>query len=331
MRRCTMALLITLALGLLVAPLAAMVQPAGHIARIGVLDLGYSPPAAVALQHVFRQALRELGWVEGHNLTFESRWSEGDRDQLRDLAAALVRLKVDVIAANGGDATRAAQQATQTIPIVMLGTADPVGSGFVASLARPGGNITGVSSLQADLTVKRLELLKEAVPGLSRVVVLRDTSSGVINRAMVSEQERAERALGVQLHLLEVTDPSTPEPAFAAITQARAEALMVLPSQALGAYATRLVDLVARSRLPAIYPARAYVEAGGLMSYARDRGEELRRSAAYVDKILKGAKPTDLPVEQPMKFELVINLKTAQGLGLTIPPSVLFQATEVIR
>jgi putative tryptophan/tyrosine transport system substrate-binding protein len=331
MRRCTMALLITLALGLLVAPLAAMVQPAGHIARIGVLDLGYSPPAAVALQHVFRQALRELGWVEGHNLTFESRWSEGDRDQLRDLAAALVRLKVDVIAANGGDATRAAQQATQTIPIVMLGTADPVGSGFVASLARPGGNITGVSSLQADLTVKRLELLKEAVPGLSRVVVLRDTSSGVINRAMVSEQERAERALGVQLHLLEVTDPSTPEPAFAAITQARAEALMVLPSQALGAYATRIVDLVARSRLPAIYPARAYVEAGGLMSYARDRGEELRRSAAYVDKILKGAKPTDLPVEQPMKFELVINLKTAQGLGLTIPPSVLFQATEVIR
>jgi putative tryptophan/tyrosine transport system substrate-binding protein len=331
MRRCTMALLITLALGLLVAPLAAMVQPAGHIARIGVLDLGYSPPAAVALQHVFRQALRELGWVEGHNLTFESRWSEGDRDQLRDLAAALVRLKVDVIAANGGDATRAAQQATQTIPIVMLGTADPVGSGFVASLARPGGNITGVSSLQADLTVKRLELLKEAVPGLSRVVVLRDTSSGVINRAMVSEQERAERALGVQLHLLEVTDPSTPEPAFAAITQARAEALMVLPSQALGAYATRIVDLVARSRLPAIYPARAYVEAGGLMSYARDRGEELRRSAAYVDKILKGAKPTDLPVEQPMTFELVINLKTAQGLGLTIPPSVLFQATEVIR
>jgi putative tryptophan/tyrosine transport system substrate-binding protein len=331
MRRCTMALLITLALGLLVAPLAAMVQPAGHIARIGVLDLGYSPPAAVALQHVFRQALRELGWVEGHNLTFESRWSEGDRDQLRDLAAALVRLKVDVIAANGGDATRAAQQATQTIPIVMLGTADPVGSGFVASLARPGGNITGVSSLQADLTVKRLELLKEAVPGLSRVVVLRDTSSGVINRAMVSEQERAERALGVQLHLLEVTDPSTPEPAFAAITQARAEALMVLPSQALGAYATRIVDLVARSRLPAIYPARAYVEAGGLMSYARDRGEELRRSAAYVDKILKGAKPTDLPVEQPMTFELVISLKTAQGLGLTIPPSVLFQATEVIR
>jgi putative tryptophan/tyrosine transport system substrate-binding protein len=321
MRRRTMALLITLALGLLVAPLAAKVQPAGHIARIGVLDLGYSPPAAVELQHVFRQALRELGWVEGHNLTFESRWSEGDRDQLRDLAAELVRLKVDVIAANGGDATRAAQQATRTIPIVMLGTADPVGSGFVASLARPGGNITGVSTLQADLTVKRLELLKEAVPGLSRVAVLRDTSSGVINRAMVSEQERAERALGVQLHLLEVTDPSTPEPAFAAITQARAEALMVLPSQALGAYATRIAELVARSRLPVIYPARAYVEAGGLMSYTRDRGEELRRSAAYVDKILKGAKPTDLPVEQPMKFELVINLKTAQGLGLTIPPS----------
>jgi ABC-type uncharacterized transport system substrate-binding protein len=331
MIRRTMALLITLALGLLMAPLAAEAQPAGHIARIGVLDLGYSAPAAVELQHVFRHALRELGWVEGHNLAFESRWSEGDRDRLRDLAAELVRLKVDVIAANGGEATRAAQQATRTIPIVMLGTADPVGSGFVASLARPGGNITGVSTLQADLNVKRLELLKEAFPGLSRVAILRDASSGVINRAMVSEQERAERALGVQLHLLEVPNPSTPEPAFAAIAQARAEALMVLPSQALGAYATRIVDLVARSRLPAIYPARPYVEAGGLMSYSRDRGEELRRSAAYVDKILKGAKPIDLPVEQPMKFELVINLKTVQALGLTIPTSVLFQATEVIR
>jgi putative ABC transport system substrate-binding protein len=326
-----MALLITLALGLLMAPRAAEAQPAGHIARIGVLDLGYSAPAAVELQQVFRHALRELGWVEGHNLTVESRWSEGDHDRLRDLAAELVRLQVDVIAVGGGGATRAAQQATRTIPIVMLGIAEPVGSGFIASLARPGGNITGVSSLQADLSVKRLELLKEAFPGLSRVAVLRDTSSGGINRAMVSEQARAERVLGVQLHLLEVTDPSTPEPAFAAIAQVHAEALMVLPSQALGAYATRIVDLVAGSRLPAIYPARPYVEAGGLMSYSRDRGEELRRSAAYVDKILKGAKPTDLPVEQPMKFELVINLKTAQALGLTISPSVLFQATEVIR
>jgi putative tryptophan/tyrosine transport system substrate-binding protein len=204
-------------------------------------------------------------------------------------------------------------------------------TGFVASLARPGGNITGVITLQADLNLKRLELLKEAVPGVSRVAVLGDTSSGVITRAMVSEQARAERALGVQLHILQVTDPSAPEPAFAAITQARADALMVLPSQQLGAYVTRIVDLVARSQLPAIYPAREYVEAGGLMSYARDRAEEFQRAAAYVDKILKGAKPADLPVEQPTKFLLVINLKTAQALGLTIPPTFLFQATEVIR
>jgi putative tryptophan/tyrosine transport system substrate-binding protein len=327
----TIGLLVTLTLSCLVGPLAAEAQSAGNIARIGVLDLGHSFPTGVDLQRAFRQALHELGWVEGHNLTVELRWSEGDRDRLRDLAAELVRLKVDVITVTGGDAIRAAQQATSTIPIVMLGAADPVGAGFVASLARPGGNITGVSTLQADLNLKRLELLKEAVPGLSRVAILRDTSSGVINRAMISEQARAERALGVQLHILEVTDPSVPEPAFAAITQARVDALMVLPSQQLGAYATRLVDLVARSQLPAIYPAREYVEAGGLMSYARDRAAEFRRAAAYVDKILKGAKPADLPVEQPTTFLLVINLKTAQALGLTIPATLLFQATEVIR
>jgi putative tryptophan/tyrosine transport system substrate-binding protein len=325
-----MALLITLALGLLVAPLAAMVQPAGHIARIGVLDLGYSPPAAVALQHVFRQALRELGWVEGQNLAFESRWAEGDLDRLRELAAELVRLKVDLIAANGSNAIRAAQQATRTIPIVMLGTTDPVGSGFIVSLARPGGNITGVSTLQADLNVKRLELLQEAVPGLSRVAVLSDTSS-TVTRAMVSEKERAERALGVQLHILEVTDPSTLDAAFAAITQARAGALMVLPSLRLGAYGTQIVELVARTQLPAIYPARGYVEVGGLMSYAGHRAEMFQRGASYVDKILKGAQPGNLPVEQAMKFEFVINLKTAQTLGLIIPSPLLFQADEVIR
>jgi putative ABC transport system substrate-binding protein len=324
-------LLLTLALAPLVAPLAAEAQPAGHMARIGVLDLGHSSPTAGDLQRAFRQALHELGWVEGHNLTFEWRWSEGARDRLPDLAAELVRLKVDIITVTGGDATRAAQQATRTIPIVMLGAADPVGAGFVESLARPGGNITGVSTLQADVTLKRLELLKEAVPGISRVAVLRDTSSGVFYRTLARDQAHAERALGVQLHVLEVPDPSAPEPAFAAITQARADALMVLPSQRLGAYVTRIVDLVARHRLPAIYPAREYVEAGGLMSYARDRAEEFRRAAAHVDKILKGAKPADLPVEQPTTFLLVINLKTAQALGLTIPPTFLFQATEVIR
>jgi putative ABC transport system substrate-binding protein len=321
---------VILVLGILMAPPSTDVQSAGKIARIGGLDLG-SPPAAVELQRLpFRQALRELGWVEGQNLAFESRWAEGDLDRLRELAAELVRLKVDLIAANGSNAIRAAQQATRTIPIVMLGTTDPVGSGFIVSLARPGGNITGVSTLQADLNVKRLELLQEAVPGLSRVAVLGDTSS-TVTRAMVSEKERAERALGVQLHILEVTDPSTLDAAFAAITQARADVLMVLPSLRLGAYATRIVDLVARSQLPAIYPARGYVEAGGLMLYAGNQAEMFRRAATYVDKILKGAKPGDLPVEQSMKFEFVINLKTAQALGLIIPPALLFQATEVIR
>jgi putative tryptophan/tyrosine transport system substrate-binding protein len=237
---------------------------------------------------------------------------------------------VDLIAANGSNAIRAAQQATRTIPIVMLGTTDPVGSGFIVSLARPGGNITGVSTLQADLNVKRLELLQEAVPGLSRVAVLGDTSS-TVTRAMVSEKERAERALGVQLHILEVTDPSTLDAAFAAITQARAGALMVLPSLRLGAYGTQIVELVARTQLPAIYPARGYVEVGGLMSYAGHRAEMFQRGASYVDKILKGAQPGNLPVEQAMKFEFVINLKTAQTLGLIIPPPLLFQADEVIR
>jgi putative ABC transport system substrate-binding protein len=321
---------VILVLGLLMAPPSADVQSAGQIAQIGVLDLG-SPPSAIELQRSpFRQALRELGWVEGQNLAFESRWAEGDLNRLHELAAELVHLKVDLIAANGSNAIRAAQQATRTIPIVMLGTTDPVGAGFVVSLARPGGNITGVSTLQADLNVKRLELLKEAVPGLSRVAVLGDTSSAV-TRAMVSEKEQAERALGVQLHILEVTDPSDLEPAFAAITQARVEALMVLPSRRLGAYATRILDLVAHGQLPAIYPARGDVEAGGLMLYAGNQAELFRRAATYVDKILKGAQPGDLPVEQSMKFEFVINLKTAQALGLTISPTLLFRADEVIR
>jgi putative tryptophan/tyrosine transport system substrate-binding protein len=207
----TIRLLVILTLGFLVVPLTAEAQSAGNIARIRVLDVGHSPLAAVELQRAFRQALRALGWVEGHNLAFESRWSEGDPDRLRELAAELVRLKVDVITATGASAIRAAQQATRTIPIVMLGTTDPVGSGFVASLARPGGNITGVSTLQADLTLKRLEWLKEAIPGLSRVTVLGDTISRGTIRAMVSEQKaQVERALGVQLHLLEVPDPSPP-------------------------------------------------------------------------------------------------------------------------
>ena len=237
---------------------------------------------------------------------------------------------MDLIVAGGVNAIRAAQQATSTIPIGMTSIADAVRTGFVESLARPGGNITGVSGMTSVLIAKRLELLKEAVPGVYRVAVLADPANPN-TPWMVSEAERAARALGVQLHLLEVTDPSTPEPDFAALTTERADAVMVLPAERFFVHRKRLVDLVAHHQMPAIYGNRGFVEAGGFMSYGANATEESRRVATYVDKILKGAKPADLPVEQPMRFELVINLKTAKALGLTIPPTLLFQADEVIR
>jgi putative tryptophan/tyrosine transport system substrate-binding protein len=254
-------------------------------------------------------------------------------DRLPVLAAELVRLPVDLIVAVGSPSTRAAQRATSTIPIVMNTGSDPVQAGFVTSLARPDGNITGVTNVQTDLISKRLELLKEAVPGVSRVGVLAPPGSTTTTTtaAMVREAERAARALGVQLHIAEVADPSAFEPALTAITTARADALLTLSSSRFDARHRQIVDLVARRQLPAIYHAGWYVAAGGLMSYARNRAEEFQRTAAYVDKILKGAKPADLPVEQPMKFDLVINLKTAEALGLTMPPTLLFQATEIIR
>jgi putative ABC transport system substrate-binding protein len=323
-------LLLTLASDILVALPPAGAQSAGRTARVGVIGPG-SPPSEVQLQRSpFRQALHELGWVEGKNIAFESRFAEGNLDRLPALAAELVRLKVDLIVASGAIAIRAAQHATSTIPIVMAPTADPVRAGFVASLARPSGNITGVSDLVADLSPKRLELLKEAGPGISRVAVLADPANPY-TPAMVSETEQAARALGVQLHILEITDPNSLEPAFVTITTERADALVVLPAARFGTHARRITDLVAQYHLPAIYPSRGFVEVGGLMSYGTNNTELLRRAATYVDKILKGTKPADLPVEQPMKFEFVINLKTAQALGFPIPPSILFQADEVIK
>jgi len=268
--------------------------------------------------------------VEGHNITFEWRFVEADLDQLPARAAELVHQGVDLIVAMQGLAIRAAQDATHTIPIVMAGTGDPVKAGFVASLAAPGGSITGVSTLRADLNAKRLELLKEAVPGASRVAVLADPATPY-TPGMEHEMEPAAQALGIQLHILEVPEPSALEPAFAALTTARVDALMVLPAARFWAHRRRIVARVADRKLPAIYEAQGFVQAGGLMSYSESLTERLRRVATYVDKILNGAKPADLPIEQPTTFELVINVKTAQVLGLTMPPSLLFQATEVIR
>jgi len=329
-RRSSAMLMVILALGLLAAPPPAGAQSAGRIARIGWLGLGFPPSEADLQRSPFRQALRELGWVEGNNITIEARFADGDLERLPALAAELVRLKVDLIVTSGGIAIRAAQHATSTIPIVMAGTGDPVQAGFVASLAAPGGNITGVSYLRSDLNAKWLELLKEAVPGASRVAVLADPATPY-TPGMVQETEQAAHALGVQLHILEVPGPSGLESAFAALTTARVDALMVLPTSRFDAHRRQIVDLMAHRKLPAIYDARGFVQAGGLMSYSENITERLQRVATYVDKILKGAKPADLPIERPTTFELVINLKTAQALGLTMPPVLLFQATEILR
>jgi putative ABC transport system substrate-binding protein len=334
MQRSIIGFLIILALGFFVAPLCSNAQQLGKVYRIGLLGLGLPPSEAQWQQSPFLQALRELGWHEGQNLVIERRYAEGKLDRLPALAAELVGLKVDLIVAGGAIAIRAAQHATSTIPIVMTGVADAVRAGFVASLARPGGNITGMSGMASVIIAKWLELLKEAVPGVSCVAVLADPANPN-TPWMVSEAELAARALGVRLYilLLEIPDPSTLElePAFAALTTERAEAVMVLPAERFFVHRKRLVDLVAHHQLPAIYGGRGFVEAGGLMSYDSNATEGSRRAATYVDKILKGAKPADLPVERPMRFDLVINLKTAKALGLTIPPTLLMLADEVIR
>jgi len=318
-----------LALG--AAPLAAEAQQATKVARIGYLtsSQGVNPD----LPEAFRQGLRDLGYVEGRNLVIESRDAEGKVDRLPALAAELVALKVDVIVVTFNTATRAAKQATETIPIVFAGSADPVGSGLVTSLARPGGNVTGLSGLGPELVDKRLELLTQAVPGISRVAVLR--LPGVLgermDKEMLKEAEVAAQALGVRLQFVEVRGPDDFDRAFSDMTRARAGALTVLPGNMFLREHRRLVDLAAKNRLPAVYTSREFVDAGGLMSYGANRPDLSRRAATYVDKILKGAKPGDLPVEQPTKFELIINLKTANALGLTIPQPVLGRADEVIQ
>ena len=317
--------------GLAIARSAAEAQQAAKVPRIGYLssNLAGSPH----MTEGFRQGLRDLGYVEGRNVVIEFRDAEGKLERLPALAAELVALKVDVIVVGGTVAALAAKQATKTVPIVFVSAVDPVTDGLVTSLARPGGNVTGLSALAPELVGKRLEQLKQAVPGVSQVAVL--WQPGALGerteKDMRKEAEVAARALGVRLQFVEVRGPDDFDRAFSDMTRARAGALTVLGSTMLINERRRLVDLAAKNRLPAVYGLREYVDAGGLMCYGPNNADMFRRAATYVDKILKGAKPGDLPVEQPTKFELVINLKTAKALGLTIPQSVLARADEVIQ
>jgi putative tryptophan/tyrosine transport system substrate-binding protein len=304
-------------------------QQPTKIPRIGYL-IATSPSSYTPRTEEFRQGLRELGYVEGKNIVIEWRSAEGKLDRLPTLAAELVRLKVDVIVSGGPAVTGAIKEATSTIPIVMTGDSDPVGSGLVASLVRPGGNITGLSTLAPEIAGKRLELLKEIVPKLSRVAVF-GTSTRPGNAQELRETHLAAGAFGVKLQYLDVLSPKDIESAFRAANKAHADAVLFLGSPIVISQRRHTAELAVKSRLPAIYTRPEYVQDGGLMSYGVSISDLLRRAAVYVHKILKGAKPGDLPVEQPKKFELVINLKTAKALALTIPPVVLMRADKVIR
>jgi len=315
-------------------PLAAGAQQAAKIARIGYLVTGsLESPETRPILDAFRQALRERGYAEGQNIVIEYRAADGKIERGPGLATELARLKVNLIVVGATPLARAAQQATTTIPIVAFAMGDPVGDGLVASLARPGGNITGLTFLGPELVPKRLELLKEALPRVSRVAALWHPGafSERTTTDMLKQTEAAARTLGVQLQLVGVRGSDEFDRAFSSMTKERAEALVVFPSTMLFNERRRIVDLAAKRRLPAMYNAREFAALGGLISYGASLTDLSRRSATYVDKILKGAKPGDLPVEQPTKFALVINLRTAKALGLTIPPSLLQRADEVIQ
>ncbi len=319
---------IALALAILATPLAADAQQPVKVPRIGYLGLSL-PASAPHLLDGFRQGLRELGYVEGQNIAIEYRYAEGRYDRFPALASELVRLKVDVIFAPG-PAALFAKEATNTIPIVFTGASDPVESGYVLSLARPGRNMTGLTISGPELSGKRLELLKEAVPGLFRVSVLWNPGDQP-HHVHLPETEAAARALRVELQILEARSPNEFENAFSAMTRKRVGALVLLPDGMFFANRQRLAELALKSRLPVIAWRAEFGEAGGLMAYGSNLRDEFRRAAAFVDKILKGAKPGDLPVEEPTRFELVINLKTAKALGLTIPQAVLIRADRVIQ
>jgi len=299
------------------------------IPRIGFL-LATSASANAARNDGFRQGLRELGYVEKNNIVIEWRYGQGNPDRLNALAAELVRLKLDIIVTGGASSTRAAKEATTTIPIVMAQDPDPVATGVVASLARPGGNITGLSALAPELSGKRLELLKETVPKLSRVAVL-GNSTILDNAQSLKEMQLAAGTLRVQLQFLELLSSKDIEAAFRGARKDRANAVLVLQSPLASTHRDEIVDLAVKSRLPAIYPQSDYMDTGGLMFYGANTTDLYRRAATYVDKILKGRTPAELPVEQPTKFEFIVNLKAAKQIGLTIPPNVLARADKVIR
>jgi len=339
----TAALSVVLALGLLAVPGLAPGQQPGKVYRIGYLSGGGTPPAPANTTpqqcpikggpnwQAFVEGLREYGYLPGQNLLIECRWTGGEAERATALAGELVSLKPDLLVVASGVNTRRAKQVTTTLPIVMVNVTDPVGTGVVASLGHPGGNITGLSdTIGVEFRGKQLQLLKEAAPKVSRVAVLRYSGSGA-SSDLWKEEEAAAGALGLTLQLYGVRAPEELEGAFAAMTKARAEALVVDSSTFLYVHRQRIVDLTAKSRLPGMYSDRGFVEAGGLMSYWSNEPAIWRRAGFYVDKILKGTKPADLPVEQPTKFELVINLKTAKALGLTIPQSLLNRADEVIQ
>ena len=319
------ALAVALALGLLTAPLAAGAQPSVKVRRIGFLRPGLPPQSWV---EALRHGLRDLGYVEGKSIVIEVRFTDGGTDKLPDLASELLRLNVDVIVASGTLAALAARNLSRTVPIVVVGANDPVGAGLVKELSRPGGNITGLTNQTPDLGMKRVELLKEVIPRLARLAVLGNPTHPAY-ASQVKTIETGVRALGGQVELIAVRSPNDFEAAFR-IARA-AQALLQIDDTLFTTHRTRLLELTAQNRLPAIYGVREFVDGGGLMAYGPSFPEMYRRAAIYVDKILKGAKPADLPVEQPTKFELAINLKTAKALGLTIPPSVLGRADHIIE
>ena len=321
--------IVTLILSLLAAPLTVEAQPGVTMPRIGILRR-----AAYQAAHyeAFRQGLRALGYIEGQNITIEQRYAEGVSERLPTLATELVRLQVDVIVVDGLLPAQAARTATPTIPIVFTMVGEPVAKGLVASLAQPGGTMTGLTAPNAEVTGKRLELLKDAVPSATRVAVLGNPDTYLImGNPMLPILHEAAQAFAVELHVFEVRDPQEFEDAFAAMSQWRAEALLILADGMFFSQRTRIVALATQSRLATIYEAREFVEAGGLMSYGMSFPDVWRRAATYVAKLLKGTKPADLPVEQPRKFELILNLKTARALGMTMPPSLLLLADEVIQ
>ena len=323
-------LAVVLSLGLILAPLAAEAQSAGKMPRIGVLMLPPRAGAGGTYMQALREGLGELGYVEKQNLVLEIRWAEGKPDLLRGLAAELLSTRPDVLVTSGSEAILTLRRATDVVPIIMATVMDPVALGIVASIAHPGGNLTGLAILSLELTSKRLQLLKETVPRLSRVAVLWYPANPG-NVLMLREVETACQTLGLRWHGVAVRGPDELASAFEAILGTQSNGILAIEDSMLVSHRSRIVETVARTRLPAMYAFRQFVDAGGLMSYGPNIPETFRRAAVFVDKILKGAKPADLPVEQPTKFELVINLKAAKALGITIPQSILGRADQVIE